>query len=90
MKALENLKMMLEKDIEKVTEKGAITPNEIEMIYKVVDIIKDIDTIHAMDEYGGEEDYSTRRSSRRSYEGGRGRRDYYDPYERHRMMGFDY
>ena len=89
MKSLENLKMMLEKEIEKITAKGTVVPGEIEMIYKVIDIIKDIDTIHAMEEYGDEEGYSSRGGPMRSYDS-RGRRDYYDPYERHRMMGMDY
>ena len=69
MKALEHLKTILEKEIEKTTEKGAVAPNEIEALYKVVDIIKDIDTIHAMEDYGGDDeggyskDYSRRGSS---------------------------
>ena len=67
MKALHELKEMLCKEIEKVTVKDAITPAEIEALYKVVDIIKDIDTIEAMEEYGEDDGYSERGYSRRGY-----------------------
>ena len=69
MKALHDLKKMLEKEIEKVTSKNEIAPAEIEALYKVIDIIKDIDTIKAMEEYGEEYDdeYSERGYSRRGY-----------------------
>ena len=78
MKALEQLKELLEEEIRKVTKKGDITPAEVEAMYKVVDIIKDIDTIEAMEEYGEDNDgeYSRRGySSRMSYmDGGSYRR----------------
>ena len=78
MKALEQLKELLEEEIKKVTKKGDITPAEVEAMYKVVDIIKDIDTIEAMEEYGEDNDgeYSRRGySSRRPYmDGGSYRR----------------
>lgn len=67
MKALYDLKEMLCKEIEKVTVKNDITPAEIEAIYKVVDIIKDIDTISAMEEYSEDDGYSQRGYSNRGY-----------------------
>ena len=77
MKALEHLKELLEEEIKKVAKKGDITPAEVEAMYKVVDIIKDIDTIEAMEEYGedDEEEYSNRGYSRRGYSS---RRSYMD------------
>lgn len=65
MKALHELKSMLEKEIGKITAKNDITAADVEVAYKVVDIIKDIDTIKAMEEYGDDEEYSERGYSRR-------------------------
>ena len=77
MKALEQLKELLEEEIKKVAKKGDITPAEVEAMYKVVDIIKDIGAIEAMEEYGedDEEEYSNRGYSRRGYSS---RRSYMD------------
>jgi len=72
MKSLDNLKSVLEREIDKVTAKGEITPTEIKAVGDAVDILKDIETICAMKEYGQEDDmysmenrgYSTRRMTR--------------------------
>ena len=55
MRALKELKEMLEDDVRKITKKGDITPDELNSVYKAVDIIKDVETIMAMREHG---DYS--------------------------------
>jgi len=72
MNSLDNLKSVLEREIDKVTSKGEIAPTEIKAVGEAVDIIKDIETICAMKEYGQEDDmysmenrgYSTRRMPR--------------------------
>ena len=72
MKSLDNLKSVIEREIDKVTAKGEIAPTEIKAVGEAVDILKDIETICAMKEYGQEDDmysmenrgYSTRRMSR--------------------------
>lgn len=76
MDSLYALKDLLCDQIHEIVEKNDITPTELDRIYKVVDIIKDIDTIEAMHDYG--EDYSQdypRYSYRRGYyiDGRRGR-----------------
>lgn len=65
MDALKELKKVLEEQIEEITKKKDISPTELERLDKAVDIIKDIETICAMKEYGqsgeGEEyNYSNR------------------------------
>lgn len=65
MKALEDLKCILEKEVGKMVAKDSITPQDVEVAYKVVDIIKDIDTIHAMEEYGDDDEHSSRGYSNR-------------------------
>lgn len=52
MDALYELKKVLEKQIEEVTKKNDISPAELERLDKAVDIIKDIETICAMKDYG--------------------------------------
>lgn len=49
MKALEDMKELLEEQVKKINRKGdAITPQELDSAYKAIDIIKDIETISAM------------------------------------------
>lgn len=49
MKALEDMKELLEEQVKKINRKGdAITPQELDNAYKAIDIIKDIETITAM------------------------------------------
>ena len=55
MDALYNLKDLLEKEITKVTTKGDISPTEIKTLGEAVDILKDIETICAMKEYGNDD-----------------------------------
>lgn len=43
---------MLTKQIDKINKKGDITPDELTKMDKAVDIIKDIQVICAMEEYG--------------------------------------
>lgn len=52
MDVLHNLKELLEKEITKVTTKGDISPTDLKTIGEAVDILKDIETICAMKEYG--------------------------------------
>lgn len=83
MKAMIELKDLLEEEIYKIVRKGDITPTELERLDDAVDIIKDIETICAMKEYNYQQEepmYSGRypyymrdggRSSYNSYEDGR-------------------
>ena len=59
---------MLEDELKEIVKKGDISPNELERVYKAVDIMKDIKTIEAMEEGG----YSNAGGSNRggSYRGG--------------------
>ena len=58
MKALYDLKEILEDEIKQMTKKGDITPQELENAYKATDIIKDIETIKAMKEASEQGMYS--------------------------------
>lgn len=92
MDAIYELKDLLEKEIKKVTAKGDISPTEVKTVGEAVDILKDIETICAMKEYGNDDSsyamsnrgYSTMRVPmdrmyRDSYEGSyRGSYDSYD------------
>ena len=51
MKAMMDLKELLEEEIAKIVKKGDVTPTELERLDDAVDIIKDITTICAMEEY---------------------------------------
>lgn len=91
-KSLDRLKRILDKEIDKVTDKGEIAPAEIKPLGDIVDIYKDIETICAMEEYGDDDEsysmsnrgYSSRRMSRYAYDE---MPDYYgrsrDNYSRH-------
>lgn len=79
MKTMMELKGLLEDEIWKITRKGDVTPTELERLDKAVDIIKDIETICAMQEYGYENDEEFEYSGRYPYymrEGGRGSYSY--------------
>ena len=56
MKVYYDIKDMLEKELEQIANKRELTSNNLEVMDKVVDIIKDIETICAMREAG--DDYS--------------------------------
>ena len=52
---------MLEDELREIVKKGDISPNELDRVYKAVDIIKDIKTVEAMEDYsydGYSRDYS--------------------------------
>ena len=56
MDKLKDLKMLLEQQVNQITMKGDITPQDLEVLDKAVDVIKDIETICAMrkaEEEGG-------------------------------------
>lgn len=57
MKVYYDIKDMLEKELGQIADKRELTSNNLEIMDKVVDIIKDIETICAMRE-AGEEGYS--------------------------------
>ena len=83
MEILYGIKDLLCEELDKINEKHDVSPADLEMTYKAVDIIKDIATIEAMEEYGDDYSYdsdmsyarnrdnmgrySRRRGSRRSY-----------------------
>ena len=62
MKQAKELKEILEEQVKKIVKKGDITPSELDNVYKVVDIVKDLATIEAME--GGEQGSSERSSYR--------------------------
>ena len=85
MKALEDLKEILEDQVKKITKKGDITPAELTNMNMAVDIIKDIGTIEAMKKAEAEwqdsesqKEYSREHSMRGSYADGHSER--YLPY----------
>lgn len=57
LRTLKDLKRILMDEIKEVNEKGKIESNEIHPLYEVMDVIKDIATICAMDEYGEDQRY---------------------------------
>lgn len=65
MHVLEHLKETLEDEIKNINKKGTMTIADLDMAYKAVDIIKDIETIEAMNAYEEEEPYS--RNEKRTY-----------------------
>jgi len=88
MKVLFDIQDMLEDELKKISKKEDITAMDLENIYKMVDIVKDISTVDAMKKAeeqgysrdyardysrGYSEDYSNAYGSYRSYDGRRGR-----------------
>ncbi len=59
MKVYDRIKDMLCDELEEIAKKGELTSNNLEVIDKSIDIIKDIATIHAMEEEYPTEGYST-------------------------------
>lgn len=54
MKVYDDIKDMLCDELEEITKKKELTTNSLDVLYKGVDILKDISTIKAMEqEYGG-------------------------------------
>lgn len=70
-KTLDNLSDRLCRDIDESAHEEKLTPATLEMLDKAVDIIKDIETIRAMEnygeDYGEDESYAMRRRGRNSY-----------------------
>lgn len=64
MQVLYDMCEMLDDELREVVKKGDMSPTELDRVYKAVDIIKDIKTIEAMEDYSYD-DYSRRNS----YEG---------------------
>lgn len=79
MKVMNDLYEILEDELKKIAKKADISPQELENAYKAVDIMKDIETIKAMKEAGGEGEYSQRggRGSYNSYDGNMSNRGSY-------------
>ena len=73
-KTLEMLSTRLCRDIEESVHEDKITPATMEMLDKAVDIIKDIETIKAMEDYGEDDNYKRRYMSS-DYRG-----DYHNDY----------
>lgn len=74
MKVMDDLKEILEDELKKITKKGDISPQELEGAYKAIDIIKDLETIKAMSEYGQDYSQMNGQQSHNSYN--RGSYDY--------------
>ena len=82
MKVMNDLYEILEDELKKIAKKADISPQELENAYKAVDIMKDIETIKAMKEAGGEGEYSQRGGTgysynRNSFDGNMGNRGSY-------------
>lgn len=62
-------KHLFENELEKIVDKGDMSPTNLDFSYKLVDILKDISTICAMEEsgYGYDEEYSGRPNYRNGY-----------------------
>ena len=83
-RSLDRLKSVLETEIDKVVEKGELTPAEIKPLGEIADIYKDIETICAMEEYKDDDmsyamsnrGYSSERMSRYPERMYRGSYDY--------------
>ena len=88
MKVLYDIQEMLEDELKKISKKDEITSMDLENIYKMVDIVKDVSTVDAMKraeregysrdyarDYsrGYSEDYANAYGSYNSYDGRRGR-----------------
>ncbi len=68
MKVYDQIKDMLCDELEEIAKKKELTTNSLEVLYKGVDILKDISTIKAMEQEYPEEGYSGNRGYSR--EGG--------------------
>lgn len=79
MKVYDKIKDMLCDELEGIAKKNELTTNSLDVIYKSVDILKDISTIHAMEQEYGSEGYSSEGYSRDGYSQGGyyGRMPYY-------------
>lgn len=60
----EDIKNMLCKELEEIGRKGELTTNNLEVMYKSMDVIKDIYAIDGMIHYGYSNDYANDYSER--------------------------
>lgn len=68
-------------EIDKIAEKG-LTTNNLETAYKLIDMIKDIKTVEAMEDAGYSEEYDDYGTSMARGRGAGARRDYMGRYSR--------
>jgi hypothetical protein len=90
-KAMYELREMLSSELDKISHKGELTPSLLDMVDKLTHSIKSIDTICAMEEaYGNDDydDYSYEGGS--SYARGRGRNARRDSMGRYSRAGNSY
>lgn len=72
-KLFEDLTEMLQDQMKKIAKKSDITPQELDNVYKAIDVMKDIETIKAMQEAGEESSgYSQEGYSQEGYSNRRG------------------
>ena len=99
MKLYEDLTEMLQDQMKKIVKKSDITPQELDNVYKAIDVLKDIETIKAMKEAGEEggqshegysqEGYSTRRGVKGTGRGRYSNDGYSQHYPVYPSMMFD-
>ena len=63
MRVLYDIQDMIEDELRKISKQDVLTGSDVDCIYKMVDILKDISTIEAMDSY--EPERSTKWESKR-------------------------
>ena len=71
-KLYEDLTEMLQDQMKKIAKKNDITPQELDNVYKAIDVLKDIETIKAMQEAGEDGGYSNDGYSQEGYSTRRG------------------
>lgn len=54
MKVLYEINEVMEEELKHLCKKEALTPSDVDLIGKMVDVVKDIATIHAMENYDNE------------------------------------
>ena len=87
-KVYDDAKRMLERELQEISNKGAVTQDDIMTMGKIVDNLKDISIICAMEEEGG---YSERMmyDSDASYARGRGSQANRDSMGRYSSRSYD-
>lgn len=89
MRVYDDVKDLVEQEMEKIVKKDELDPQCLEHLYKLIDIAKDVDTIYAMNEYGEapeEEGYSSRMYPH--YSGNSYKRDSMGRYSRNNGMSY--
>ena len=87
-KLFDDLTEVLQDQMKKIAKKNDITPQELDNVYKAIDVLKDIETIKAMREAGEEGGYSQEGYSQEGYSNrrvvkGTGRGRYSNEYSQH-------